>query len=555
MTLAFEADELRQKESPMKMEQISFFPLMMVLLWAAGAMAGPIEGTPRRGGTLINVTGSSPSNLTCGFEKSAHTNVVTESMYNGLVHPDAEGDLHPELARSWEISPDGLTYTFQLRKGVRWHDGQPFTSADVKFSYEEIVGKYHHRARATYERIKSIDTPDPHTVIIHLKSPYAPFLATLTVSDGCIMPKHIYAGTDILKNPHNQENPIGTGPFKLLEYQRGSHVILGRNPDYFMKGRPFLDRIIVKIIPNASSRVVAFESGELHMLGYYFLDPLDAKRLMEKPGVASTDLSDPQVMTLFLNYKKNKFLSDVRVRRAIAHAIDKKFIVERAMFGLGRVTNSIIPPGLKPFHTPKITLYEHSPSLADQMLNEAGFPRGSDGTRLELGLSYDSGAKVGKIVDSLREQLRVVGIRVKPEPMERQVMAQKVRKKRDFDMYVHIYTTSGEPAVGVERLYRCNSSENVTAYCNERVDQLWTAGITGTTNKDRAKAYFDIQEIVARELPSIPLAEPISVSVASDQFRGLFKAPTVYNNRLDEIWWVKGTPVQPDQYDGSDGPK
>lgn len=532
-----------------------FAPLMIGLLWVVPSVAGPIEESPRRGGTLINVTGASPANLTCGFEKSAHTNVVTEMLYNGLVHTDQEGDLHSELATSWGVSPDGLTYTVHLRRGVRWHDGKPFTSADIKFSYEEIVGKYHHRAQATFQRVRSIETPDPYTVVIHLKTPYAPFLGTLTVSDGCIMPKHIYAGTDILQNPHNQENPIGTGPFKLQEYKRGSHVIMVRNNDYFMKGRPFLDRLIVKIIPNASSRVLAFEAGELNMVGYYFLDPFDAKRLMQKPGVISTDLSDPQVNTLYLNYKKNKFLADVRIRQAIAHAIDKGFIIERATFGLGRTTHSVIPPGLKPFHNPKVTSYDYNPATADRLLSDAGLQRGADGSRFELSLSYDSSAKVAKVVDVIREQLRAVGIRVRPEPMERQVLVQKVRKKRDFDMYVHIYTTAGDPAVGVERLYRCNGTENVTAYCNKRIEQLWDAGITATTNKERAKAYFELQEIIARELPAIPLAEPISISIASDQFRGLFKAATPYTTRFDEIWWVKGTPLRPDEYDGSDGSK
>ena len=532
-----------------------FSLFLMVLFLAGNSAAGPIVGNPRRGGTLINVTGSSPSNLTCGFQKSAHTNVITEQLYNGLVHTDKNGNIHPELARSWEISSDGLTYTFHLREGVRWHDGKPFTSADVKFSYEEIVGKYHHRARATYRRVKRIDTPDPHTVVIHLKTAYAPLLATLTVSGGCIMPKHIYAGTDILKNPHNQKDPIGTGPFKLKELKRGSHAILVRNDDYFMKGRPFLDRIIVKIIPSGSSRAVAFESGEIDLMGYYFLNPLDAKRLMKKPGVISTDISDPQVSPLFLNFKKNKILSDLRVRQAIAHAIDKEFIIKRAMVGLGRVNHSVIPPGLIPFHNPEVPTYDHNPTLANRLLTEAGYPRGSDSYRFELGLSYDSAAKAAKLVDVIREQLRAVGIRVRLKPMERQVMRRTVRKKREFDMYVHVYTTAGEPAVGVERLYRCKSKQNVTAYCNKRVDELWDAGITGANNKERAKAYFELQEIIARELPSIAISQPTSITVAKDKFRGLFRDRNPYISRLNEVWWTEGKPLKPDEYDGSDGPK
>ncbi|HEY3152905.1 MAG TPA: ABC transporter substrate-binding protein, partial [Candidatus Binatia bacterium] len=212
------------------------------------ASAGPVEGNPRKGGTLILGMAADPSTLNCGIESSQIVAMVTSNIYNGLIHMDEESNPHPDLAQSWEISPDGLVYTFQLRDNVKWHDGQPLTSADVKFSFESLVGKYNARGREAYRSIKAIETPGPTTVKISLKKAYSPFLEVLTAHDGCIMPKHLYEGTDVFKNPRNNDQPVGSGPFKFKEWHKGSHITLVRNENYFKKGRPFLDSVIYRII-------------------------------------------------------------------------------------------------------------------------------------------------------------------------------------------------------------------------------------------------------------------------------------------------------------------
>jgi peptide/nickel transport system substrate-binding protein len=190
--------------------------LALVLAVVHGvAWAGPVEGHPRRGGTLILGMAADPSTLNCGIESSQIVAMVTSNIYNGLLHMDEASNPHPDLAQSWDISPDGLVYTFQLRENVKWHDGQPLTSADVKFSFENLVGKYNARGREAYRNIKAIETPNATTVKVSLKKVYSPFLEILTAHDGCIMPKHIYEGGDVFKNPRNNDQPIGSGPFKL----------------------------------------------------------------------------------------------------------------------------------------------------------------------------------------------------------------------------------------------------------------------------------------------------------------------------------------------------
>src|SRR5512144_419244 len=187
------------------------FVALLLTLAHTVAWAGPVQGNPRKGGTLILGIAADPSTLNCGIESSQIVAMVTSNIYNGLIHMDEESNPHPDLAQSWDISPDGLIYSFQLRDNVKWQDGQPLTSADVKFSFETLVGKYNARGREAYRNIKAIETPNATTVRIILKKAYSPFLEVLTAHDGCIMPKHIYEGTDVFKNPHNNNQPIGSG--------------------------------------------------------------------------------------------------------------------------------------------------------------------------------------------------------------------------------------------------------------------------------------------------------------------------------------------------------
>src|SRR5690606_35419066 len=233
--------------------------LLLVTLLVAGSLAG--AQAPRRGGTLVVALGADPEHLNPALTTSYPAAAVGASLYSALIWLDETGRPQPELAESWEISADGRTYTFHLRRDARWHDGRPLTSADVKYTMENLLGPYHGRFRNAYDQLEGIDTPDDHTVVLRLREPYAPLMTLLTVFDAPILPKHIYEGTDPLNNPANFNNPIGSGPFVFREWVRGDRVVLERNPDYFDEPA-YLDRLIYRIIPDDLSRSVALEVGE-----------------------------------------------------------------------------------------------------------------------------------------------------------------------------------------------------------------------------------------------------------------------------------------------------
>ena len=520
------------------------------------AWGGPVEGNPRKGGTLIIALGSDPTTLNCGIESSQIVATVAAQMYSGLIHMDKEANPHPDLAKSWNISSDGLTYTFHLRDDVKWLDGEALTSADVKYSLEKLVGKYNARAKAAYRQIKTIEIPDKYTVIIRLKQPYSPLMRVFTAHDGCIMPKHLYEGTDVLMNPHNMENPIGTGPYKFKEWVKGDHITLVRNENYFKKGRPFLDRLIFKVIPSSASRAIAFETGEVGaILGSQSFPYQALDRLKKVPNIRLIDLGVPSVIGAHFNYIDNAILAKREVRMAFAHAIDKKFIVDKGMRGVGTVIDSIIPAGLPWAYNPNAPKYPYDVEKANRLLDEAGYPRkGSAGVRFSIRLAFEAGnASAERPAEIIREQLKKVGIAIKLDRLERSVMLTKIFKKYDFDIWYGPLTTKGHPALGVARLYISDNIKprpftNFTRYRNSKVDKLFDLAVATPKREEMVKAYHEIQEIIMRDLPMVPVADRQRLNIIRDEFRGGVTSPDTFE-RMDEIWWIKGKALGKGEFD------
>lgn len=514
----------------------------------------PVAEGPRRGGTLVLPLQTDPSTLNCGVESSQVVAAVTSSIFSGLVLLDDKGNPHPDLAERWDISPDGLTYTFHLRKNVTWHDGKPLTSDDVKFSFEHLTGKYNARGRAAYNNIGGIDTPNDTTAVFRLKAPYEPLLRILSAHNGCIMPKHLYQEGDVLTNPHN-EKPIGSGPFRFSEWQKGSHLTLVRNESYFKKGRPFLDSIIYKIVPDPSSRAIAFTTGEVSaLMGSQMFPFAQLAQLQGLPNVIYRDIGDATVIGVNFNLEGNPIVAKHDVRLAIAHALEKKVIVDNGFLGSGKVVDSVIPDGIPWAYNPNVPRYAHDVGKANALLDGAGYPRKDGGVRFSLGLTYEAGnANSERPVEVVKEQLRRVGVDVKLNRLDRSVMLKKVFEEYDYDMWWGPLTTNGHPALGVARLYMTSAInggafQNFTRYRNARVDELFALAVSSTNEQEVVKAYHEIQEIILKELPSIPVADRVQANIISDQFRGGLSSTEVFE-RTDEIWWLKGTPVRDGEYE------
>ncbi len=305
------------------------------VLVCVGAAAAQ-EAKPRVGDSMVVGVVGDPGILNGAISSNFVEKTVSSNVLSMLIRLDRDFKPRPDLAKSWTISEDGLTYTFNLQENVKWHDGKPFTSDDVKFTIDEVIVPLHSRG-GTYKTILDhVETPDAKTVVLKLKAPFGPLMNALGY-DFFIVPKHLYAGIDIKSNPYNSK-PVGTGPYRFTEWRKGSHIALDRNPDYFVKGLPYLDRLIIQTIPDAAGRVLALESGDIDYLSYQSLPSSAVPRLKTNPKLTVSDqgfesLASISMMTLNLD---SPVLKDVRVRKALAHAIDKQVIVERADYGIGK---------------------------------------------------------------------------------------------------------------------------------------------------------------------------------------------------------------------------
>ena len=359
------------------------------LALTAGRAAAQAPATPKKGGTLNFMQNSEPQTLVALTTVATPALTVSAKVTEGLLEYDYDIEPRPQLATEWTISPDGKTYTFKLRPNVKFHDGKPFTSADVAYSIQ-LLKTVHPRGRNTFANVVEVKTPDPLTAILELSKPAPYLIKALTAAEAPMMPRHIYEGTDPLANP-NGNAPIGTGPFKFKEWVRGSHIIYERNPDYWDAPKPYVDRIVCKFLPDPGARSIAFENGSAD-IGYRTPVALsDLERLKKVPSLRfetkGTSYSY-NVSTLQFNLD-SQYFKNLKVRQAVAHAIDRETLIKTVAFGYGTVCYSPIAPGLKAFHDPTPSPYKLDLKKAEALLDEAGFPRGANKTRFKVPLDYN----------------------------------------------------------------------------------------------------------------------------------------------------------------------
>jgi peptide/nickel transport system substrate-binding protein len=519
-------------------------PLVVVLIFSLVAMACADSGTgdggdaqdtttttasdePVRGGRLVAAIDSDPGQLNPAITTSGGVHTASELMFNGLLALSPELEPLPELAESWEVEEDGALYRFQLRDDVTWHDGEPFTSADVKYSFEEVLLELHSRTKASVgNALASIETPDDHTVEFRFTEPYAPLLQQLDVTEAPIIPRHVYEGTDPQENPANLA-PVGTGPFKFSSYDPGQEVVLDANPDYFEDDLPYLDRVVLRVIPEKGNQVIALESGEVDWL--FGVPGPDLSRLQSgdfefletgvNPGGANC------IMTVSFNLERPVFQS-VEVRRAIAHALDRDQFLSRVEFGQGKVAEAPIHSGIPFAHAEGLDLPAFDREEAERLLDEAGWVREGDDTRTAQGvegvddgtplafefLSFPTFAQYGEL---FRAQLAEVGADVRLETLEPPVFADTVFVNRDFDTNVISYCNGTDPEIGVRRMFISSNIgpvpfSNAAAYSNPEVDRLFDEASTTVEPDDRSPIYREIQETVVEDLPYFWLVETVS---------------------------------------------
>ncbi|MFM0033647.1 ABC transporter substrate-binding protein [Paraburkholderia strydomiana] len=480
---------------------------------------------PRHGGRLTLLVNPEPNVLVNFATTAGAEQKISPKVTEGLLSYDFNVQPRAQLATGWSISGDGLQYTFRLRDGVRWHDGQPFTSKDVAVSIG-LLKQYHSRGRSTFANVVEVRTPDVHTAVLKLSKPAPYLIYALAASESPIVPAHLYGSGDPLNNPHNIE-PIGTGPYRFKSWERGSHAVFVRNPDYWDAPKPYVDELVVRFIGDAAARAVALETGELDLAGENPVPLVDIQRLQALPHLALETRGycyDAAQTQLQFNLD-NRYLSQLKVRQAIAHSIDRKAILQSVWYGDGIVAPSPIGPLLTQFYDPQAPSSPFDLAQAGRLLDEAGLPRQSNGFRFPLTIDYNPyDPTFARLAEYLRQTLRRIGIESTVRSQDFGAYVKRIYTDRDFDLDANFLGNTFDPTVGVQRLYWSRNFRkgvpfsNASHYDNPEVDRLLEAAAVENDPATRVKYFRQFQQVVGRDLPIIDLVT--------------LKQVTLYNRRV-----------------------
>ncbi|MCL0069394.1 glutathione ABC transporter substrate-binding protein [Dehalococcoidia bacterium] len=505
----------------------------VLLMVSVLAMGCPPEVEPEQ--RLVVAMGVEPPTLEPIRMACSPAATVSQHITQPLVYLDVDGSLDPSLAKSWEVSPDGLVWTLELRQDVKFHDGTPFNAEAVKFNLDRFLDPDNAAPfRFLIERITEVEVAGDYTVKLHLDEPFAPLVAHLSHSFiGMLSPTAVKA----LPEGEVVEYPVGTGPFKMYEWVRGEHITLVANDEYW-GGRPRLDKIVWEIIPEDATRVMRLEAGDVHHI--YRVPPMDVPRLEADPEIEVVRAPSVRVIYVGFNCLVEPF-DDPKVRRALNYAVDKEAIVEFVLGGAGRPSDAPIVPAVFGHHA--AGPYEFNPEKARQLLAEAGFPDGFNTT-----LYHPTGRymKDVAVAEAVQAQLRDVGIEAELVTMEWAAYLAFLRKPPEeatHTMYLLGWgTVTLDADYGLYALF--HSSQWPTAgwalsfYKNEAVDDLLDAARITPDLAKRQATYKEAIELIWEDAPWLFLHDEVQINAQCASVRGLVLHPTERVQAWDA--WIEG---------------
>ena len=468
---------------------------------------------PKQGGTLVVGVFQAPRHLNGGVQSGMATALPSSQLFASLLRYDDKWNPQPYLAESWEWSEDGKALTLKLRSDAVFHDGKPVTSEDVAFSIMAI--KANHPFQAMFAAVEGVEAPDPHTAVIKLTQPHPALLIALSPALSPIMPKHIYGdGQDLKAHPRNSQDVVGSGPFKLKEFVPGKEVVLERFDKFFLKGKPYLDRVVYQINPDATTLLIGLERGDMQMLPF-MSDPTQLRRANDNKELVAMAQGYEGVGALnwlAFNTARKPF-NDARVRQAIAHTIDKNFIVKALTAGFAKPSDGPLVSS-SPYASADLQTYKMDLKKAEQLLDEAGLKRGEKGERFKMVIDYlpgmDSLSK--NVAEYARAQLKKVGITAELRASADFPSWTKRIASHDFEMTTDSVWNWGDPVIGVHRTYLTSNIRpiiwtNTQSYSNKRVDELLEQAAVEKDHEKRKDLYKEFQKIITNDVPLIYLAQ------------------------------------------------
>ena len=516
----------------------------IALLLTGTAATAPSEPEPAYGGERVVAMGAEASNLIPFMAGDSASNRVGSLIHASLLRYDRNLELEGALARDWEVSNAGRTLTFHLRQDARFSDGHPVTSEDVRFTWELVTAKDTQTPYGEqYRRVEQVETPDDHTFIAHYTEPYAPALSTW--SSLSILPKHLLSGENINKTPFARD-PVGAGPYRLNRWESGQSLQLTADDTHF-RGRPYIDRITFRVIPDTTTQFLELAAGNLD-------DMSPSPALFQRTFPKREDLRQRVATYRYLgnNYTylgfnlRRKPFEDRRIRRAIAHAIDREELIQGVLLGLGRRISAPYKPGTR-WYPDDIQPYAYDPEKARSMLAEAGWRdtdgdgiREKDGKNLAFEIVTNNDNKQRKIAATLiQRRLKAVGIGVSLQLVEWATFISQYVNTHDFDAVLLGWSLSPDP----DQYSIWHSSQqdpgqfNFVGLEDERIDQLLEKGLRTFDPDKRAAIYHEFARELLQESPIVYLYAPLSLRAIHRRIHGIEPAPAGIGYNVED-WYI-----------------
>jgi len=485
------------------------------------------QGEPVKGGTFTVGTFSD-----AGTMQPLLSQDTTSAAYVAL-HYDAplwrrnedtlDVDTRYGTAESFQVSADGMTLTFKMKPNVLWSDGRPITAQDYKFTFDKMMDpKVDYPYRSLFRQFESFAAPDDRTVVVRLKEAFCPAIDYTSIDP---IPKHVFESVDINDNPYNQKPVVGSGPWLLQEWRKDSEAIFTANEKFYL-GRPYIDRYVYRVVKDATVTYSMLKTGEVDQSGIEAVDWEDAKR---QPNIQTFNYYPVGANWTFIGYNmRNDLLKDVRVRQALAHAMDRRKFIDAIRLGHAKPINSIYASASWAY-TDDVPKYEFDVARAKQLLDAAGWrtppndPNGvrvKDGKPMRMRIFYNAGNKEREQLATIAQQYaKGVGVELEVIAEEWNAYLNRVTKTRDMELYVLGWSSGIEPHAA-QNIWVTDGAQNTSSFSNAQVDELFPRGaaVPGCSQAERKKVYVEIQKLISADPPYIFMWENESLSGLNNRF-------------------------------------
>lgn len=494
---------------------------LLLVLFALAACTHVHVGSNTSRQTLRVGSAIAPNSFNPLLTTESVENMLDQLVFDKLVKVDARGNLVPDLAvvvpsqQNGGISKDGLAVTYHLRHGVRWQDGKPFTSSDVRFSFEQVMNSRNNvSSRVGYDDVKLVNTPDPYTIVFHLKAPYGPIVDTLfssNVGPQDIVPEHLLRGNSDLNNVSFNSAPVGTGPYRMTKWIRDDRIEFEANPNYFL-GKPHIAKIFVYLIPQENT---AINELRTHELDWFYNGSEGSYSQLKGISAVRTVVSPQNSYRGMLFNTESPLVSDVRVRRAIAYAIDKTSIVNKVTYGAFQAATEDLPPFMWAYN-PKVQTYEYAPQKSRALLAQAGWKPGPGGIVQKNGrqMNLRFVLRQGAVADTemaviIQSELRDVGIATSIKTFPGSLFFlfgnAGILAGGHYDIDLSGFGSGIDPDNSAQFICsaRPPNGFNWSRYCSTEMDAAQRQALGSYDRATRKAAYAKIESLLARDVPQI----------------------------------------------------